>query len=159
MPQETKVLFTGLGGSGKSTCIKRVTQNYFDKRYIATLGVEVHPIIRNRLTIWDTAGQEKFAGLKDGYTIQSNVAVIFVDVGNIQAGLRNLQVEVSNIRRICGEIPIIIAFNKWDLYDPDNPTHAQFLQTLRRTGFPVVKLSCKTGENVDFLIQTVLYHL
>jgi len=39
----------------------------------ATLGVEVHPLTfhTNRGTIvfnvWDTAGQEKFGGLRDGY--------------------------------------------------------------------------------------------
>lgn len=43
---------------------------------LATLGVEVHPLSfhTNRGTIkynvWDTAGQEKFGGLRDGYYIQ-----------------------------------------------------------------------------------------
>ena len=39
----------------------------------ATLGVEVHPLEfhtnRGQLVfnVWDTAGQEKFGGLRDGY--------------------------------------------------------------------------------------------
>lgn len=39
----------------------------------ATLGVEVHPLVfhTNRgpiqFNVWDTAGQEKFGGLRDGY--------------------------------------------------------------------------------------------
>lgn len=43
---------------------------------IATLGVEVHPLSfhtnRGGITynVWDTAGQEKFGGLRDGYYIQ-----------------------------------------------------------------------------------------
>ena len=54
--------------------------------YIATLGVEVHPlrfytnlgeIIFN---VWDTAGQEKFGGLRDGYYIQGECAIIMFDV-------------------------------------------------------------------------------
>ena len=42
----------------------------------ATLGVEVHPLSfhtnRGQLVfnVWDTAGQEKFGGLRDGYYIQ-----------------------------------------------------------------------------------------
>ena len=42
----------------------------------ATLGVEVHPIKFNtnrgviQFNVWDTAGQEKFGGLRDGYYIQ-----------------------------------------------------------------------------------------
>ena len=48
----------------------------FEKKYVATLGVEVHPVSfqTNRgqiqFNVWDTAGQEKFGGLRDGYYIQ-----------------------------------------------------------------------------------------
>lgn len=44
--------------------------------FSATLGVEVHPIVFHtsrgpiRFNVWDTAGQEKFGGLRDGYYIQ-----------------------------------------------------------------------------------------
>jgi GTPase SAR1 family protein len=44
--------------------------------YLATLGVEVHPLVFHtnrgpiRFNVWDTAGQEKFGGLRDGYYIQ-----------------------------------------------------------------------------------------
>lgn len=42
----------------------------------ATLGVEVHPLVFHtnrgpiKFNVWDTAGQEKFGGLRDGYYIQ-----------------------------------------------------------------------------------------
>ena len=45
----------------------------------ATLGVEVHPLVFHtnrgaiRFNVWDTAGQEKFGGLRDGYYIQGVV--------------------------------------------------------------------------------------
>lgn len=43
---------------------------------VATLGVEVHPLVFHttrgtiKYNVWDTAGQEKFGGLRDGYYIQ-----------------------------------------------------------------------------------------
>ena len=43
---------------------------------LATLGVEVRALIFHtnrgavRFNVWDTAGQEKFGGLRDGYYIQ-----------------------------------------------------------------------------------------
>lgn len=43
---------------------------------LATLGVEVHPLVFHtnrgpiKFNVWDTAGQEKFGGLRDGYYIQ-----------------------------------------------------------------------------------------
>lgn len=45
-------------------------------RSVATMGVEVHPLTfwTNHgpicFQVWDTAGQEKFGGLRDGYYIQ-----------------------------------------------------------------------------------------
>lgn len=45
----------------------------FEKKYVATQGAEVHPMgfVTNRgkliFNVWDTAGQEKYAGLRDGY--------------------------------------------------------------------------------------------
>lgn len=52
----------------------------------ATLGVEVHPLRfhTNRgelvFNVWDTAGQEKFGGLRDGYYIQGQCAIMMFDV-------------------------------------------------------------------------------
>ena len=56
--------------------MKRHLTGEFEKKYVATLGVEVHPLVFHtnrgaiRFNVWDTAGQEKFGGLRDGYYIQ-----------------------------------------------------------------------------------------
>ena len=55
------------------------TQNYLILLLTATLGVEVHPLKfhTNRgemvFNVWDTAGQEKYGGLRDGYYIQGKI--------------------------------------------------------------------------------------
>ena len=67
-----KLLLVGDGGVGKTTFVKRHLTGEFEKKYIATVGVEVHPLQfhTNRgalqFNVWDTAGQEKFGGLRDG---------------------------------------------------------------------------------------------
>lgn len=51
---------------------------FFPLLILATLGVEVHPLMFHtnrgaiKYNVWDTAGQEKFGGLRDGYYIQGN---------------------------------------------------------------------------------------
>ncbi len=48
------------------------TSGEFEKKYIPTLGVEVHPLKFATncgvicFNVWDTAGQEKMGGLRDG---------------------------------------------------------------------------------------------
>lgn len=69
-------LLVGDGGTGKTTFVKRHLTGEFEKKYVATLGVEVHPLVFHtnrgpiKFNVWDTAGQEKFGGLRDGYYIK-----------------------------------------------------------------------------------------
>ena len=49
------------------------------------MGVEVSPLEFNttrgklRFNVWDTPSQEKFGGLRDGYYIQGQCAIIMFD--------------------------------------------------------------------------------
>jgi GTP-binding nuclear protein Ran len=81
--REFKVCLVGNGGVGKTTFVKRFIFREFEKKYVATLGVEVHPLTfdtnygKITLNMWDTAGQERFGGLRDGYYINGEGAIVF----------------------------------------------------------------------------------
>ena len=61
---EFKLILVGDGGVGKTTFVKRHLTGEFEKKYVATLGVEVHPLLFHtnrgpiKFNVWDTAGQE-----------------------------------------------------------------------------------------------------
>ncbi len=80
-----KITLIGDGGVGKTTLVCKLQTGDFRKKYIATLGVEVHPIKRNTTNgpicynIWDCAGQEKFGRLRDGYFVNSNALIVMFD--------------------------------------------------------------------------------
>ena len=87
--------------------------------YPETLGVEVHPLVfyTNRGVIqfncWDTAGQEKFGGLRDGYYRQSQGAILMFDVTS-QVTYNNVTRWHGDLVRVCGDIPIVLCGNKVD---------------------------------------------
>ncbi|KAM3373893.1 hypothetical protein P3S68_012607 [Capsicum galapagoense] len=86
-----KLVLVGDGGTGKTTFVKRHITGEFEKKYEPTIGVEVHPLDfftnfgRIRFKCWDTAGQEKFGGPRDGYYIHGQCAIIMFDYYEISA--------------------------------------------------------------------------
>lgn len=117
-----KLLLVGDGGVGKTTFVKRHLTGEFEKKYIATVGVEVHPLLfhTNRgplvFNVWDTAGQEKFGGLRDGYYINGQCAIIMFDV-TARMTYKNVPNWHRDIVRVCETIPIVLCGNKVDVKD------------------------------------------
>lgn len=119
---EFKLVLVGDGGVGKTTLVKRHLTGEFEKKYIPTLGVEVHPLRFQTqfgpivFNVWDTAGQEKFGGLRDGYYIKGQCAIIMFDVTS-RITYKNVPNWHRDIIRICENIPIVLVGNKADVKD------------------------------------------
>jgi small GTP-binding protein len=86
----------------------------------ATLGVEVHPLSFSTnfgtiiFNVWDTAGQEKFGGLRDGYYIQGQCGIIMFDV-TARITYKNVPNWHRDLERVCENIPIVLCGNKVDV--------------------------------------------
>jgi len=119
---EFKMVLVGDGGVGKTTFVKRHLTGEFEKKYIATQGVEVSSIVfftnhgPIRFHIWDTAGQEKLGGLREGYYIGGQCAVVMFDVCS-RITYKNVPKWYKDLTRICENIPIVLVGNKVDAKD------------------------------------------
>jgi GTP-binding nuclear protein Ran len=119
---EFKLVLVGDGGVGKTTFVKRHLTGEFEKKYIATQGVEVTNIVFYtnhgpiKFNIWDTAGQEKLGGLREGYYIGANAALIMFDVTS-RITYKNVPKWYKDLTRICENIPIVLVGNKVDCKD------------------------------------------
>ncbi|KPA79613.1 putative mitochondrial Gtp-binding protein [Leptomonas pyrrhocoris] len=147
-----KLILVGDGGTGKTTFVKRHLTGEFEKRYVATVGVDVHPLtfFTNRGKIcfncWDTAGQEKFGGLRDGYYVEGQCAIIMFDVTS-----RNTYKNVPNwyrdITRVCDNIPIVLVGNKVDC--ADRQVKAKMITFHRKKGLQYYDISAKSNYNFE----------
>ena len=82
--------------------------------------MEVHPLSFSTnfgticFNVWDTAGQEKFGGLRDGYYIQGQCGIIMFDVTS-RITYKNVPNWHRDLERVCENIPIVLCRNKVDV--------------------------------------------
>lgn len=119
----------------------------------ATLGVEVHPLVFHtnrgpiRFNVWDTAGQEKFGGLRDGYYIQGECAIIMFDV-TMKQTYTNVQNWHRDLTRVCDEtIPIVLCGNKVDAND--RKVKARAITFHRKKSLQYYDISAKNNYNYE----------
>eukprot|EP00656_Telonema_subtile_P055240 TRINITY_DN8489_c0_g1_i1.p1 TRINITY_DN8489_c0_g1~~TRINITY_DN8489_c0_g1_i1.p1 ORF type:complete len:422 (+),score=87.24 TRINITY_DN8489_c0_g1_i1:162-1427(+) len=119
---QMKVCLVGEGGVGKTTFVKRHRTGEFEKRYIATMGVEVHPLrffTNNgivQFNVWDCAGQEKFGGLRDGYFIGGHAGIIMFDVTSVQT-YKMVPNWHRDLQRVLEDVPMVLCGSKVDVKD------------------------------------------
>ena len=112
-----KVVLIGSGGVGKSAFLEQLKNGFFQRKYITTLGVDVCTIKVKGTTfeIWDTAGQEQFSGLGDGYYVNADAAILMFDSTN-KLSFKRLEEWKIRFRNVVGdEVPIITVATKCDI--------------------------------------------
>ena len=87
--QGKKVLIIGDSNVGKTSIMLRIVRNEFDEYTMPTLGtgfkvreIQFKDNQKMQLSIWDTAGQEKFDSLTKIYFKGAEAALIVYDVTN-----------------------------------------------------------------------------
>ncbi|KAI9788520.1 MAG: GTP-binding nuclear protein gsp1/Ran [Peltula sp. TS41687] len=147
-----KLVLVGDGGTGKTTFVKRHKTGEFEKRYVATQGVEVHPMKFSTnlgeivFDVWDTAGQEKFGGLRDGYYINGQCGIIMFDVTS-RITYKNVPNWHRDLVRVCENIPIVLCGNKVDV--KERKVKAKAITFHRKKNLQYYDISAKSNYNFE----------
>ena len=160
-----KCIMLGDGGVGKTAYRQKLMTGQFLKNYRATLGVEVNRLdflmkfqgtdaagnamLRDQVisfNAWDCAGQEKFGGLRDGYIIKSQCAIIMFDV-TARITYKHVPNWHRDLTRIVGNIPIVLVGNKVDVKDRKvTPASITFH---RKKNLPYYDISVRSNYNFE----------
>ncbi|KAL1859930.1 GTP-binding nuclear protein gsp1/Ran [Paecilomyces lecythidis] len=138
--------------SVQTTFVKRHLTGEFEKKYIATLGVEVHPLSFTtnlgpiQFDVWDTAGQEKFGGLRDGYYINGQCGIIMFDVTS-RITYKNVPNWHRDLVRVCENIPIVLCGNKVDV--KERKVKAKTITFHRKKNLQYYDISAKSNYNFE----------
>ncbi len=149
-----KCLFLGNSGVGKTSMMFRFVRNAFCESMSTTIACDYESVNKAnvKFQIWEIGGQERYRSFVEPSTKGKNVIVIVFDFsirGTFKA-LRNWMKQVSEH----SGLPIIIVGNKIDRADRE-VTIREAKQFCAAIGAPLHVVSCKTGEGVPELFQTI----
>jgi len=83
-----KVAIVGDGFVGKTTLLRRYCTGLFQESRVMTIGVDFQTVVINlgdervKLTVWDIAGQERFAFVRDSFYRGSRAVALAYDVSD-----------------------------------------------------------------------------
>ena len=122
-----RVVLLGEATVGKTSLLRRYTENVFEEEYKKTLGttfatkeVEVKDEAGDtrgvKLSIWDMGGQSTYRELRRQYMKGSSAAIIVYDVTKPESFMA-MNNWFESFREVCPDAPIFICANKVDLAD------------------------------------------
>ena len=159
--QILKIITAGDGGVGKTTLLRRYVEGLFYSGTQLTVGVEffTKEIILNNLIcalqLWDFGGQERFRFMLDSYTIGAKGAILMFDLTRMST-LNSLKEWVGIMRKYNTNLPILFVGTKNDLIEKISVEDSYILEMKDKYNFfDYIKISSKTGENVDAIFTII----
>ncbi len=153
-----KSIVVGDGGVGKTALTLRFSKGFFTEDYKMTIGVDFHVktiaietaegLIKCKLQLWDTGGQERFSSIRPMYYRGSLGTVLVFDLTN-SASFEHLPQWIEEVRsNIKVDIPILLVGNKSDLIDQRAVSIGEIGNFTRDFNLYYMETSAKTGDGV-----------
>ena len=164
-----KISVVGDGAVGKTSLIRKYTKGNFEKDYIKTIGAQFsrfEKVIESdivNLVFWDIAGQEDFDFLQPIFYKESKASIVVYSLEDNDLGknsFNHLKNWVQNLRKYCGEIPMILFANKVDLVEENELDLLDIKKIVDKYNFIGFSLtSAKTGQGVNEAFDIIIQEL
>ena len=162
--ERIQLIMIGVSGVGKTSLIRRYTNNIFNTNHLETIGIEFFnkeerindQIIQIKL--WDTAGQEIFHSLTKNFYRKADGIIIVYDITNkesferIQDWVKSVYDNTDTYK----EIQMIIVGNKIDLEERREVSKEEGLKIGKYFEIDFFEASAKNAEGVrNFMIKII----
>jgi small GTP-binding protein len=146
-----KVAIAGDGGVGKTTLLRRYATGKFQESRIMTIGVDFQTVEVDhkgqpiKLTVWDLAGQERFAPFRDGFYRGARAVALVFDVSE-RTSFEDLPHWLQEAQGVVPDAYLIVNGNKTDLPRVVAPKESKAYAASINAAY--VETSAKTGQGV-----------
>lgn len=162
-----KLCMVGDSGVGKTSLVRRYVMDFFDDKYVVTLGTKITKkriLVKDNalgtpievtLTLWDIMGQESFRELlKESYFYGANGLLAVVDATDAGT-LVSIRRWIDLAQGVAGRVPVHLVANKIDLKDKSSVSPDDMMNVARELNASWGFTSAKTGEQVEQSFSTV----
>ena len=172
--KKLKLLFLGNSTVGKTSILKRFTDEPFNEDAVLTIGinqrvkfVEINQT-KVKLELWDTAGQERFHSIAKNYIRGGHGFIFIYAINDIDSfkGIKKWIKEAQKVQSI-KSFQMIIVGNKCDLVNAKDTdrnkeievTQQELKQLSNEFGVSSIEASAKQNVNIDKIFQLLLSQL
>ena len=164
-----KITVIGDGAVGKTSLIQKFTNDHFKEDYIKTIGAQFSIFDKKidgdkiKLLFWDIAGQDDFNFLRPSFFKNSIAAIIVYSLEENELGeesFKHIHSWNVDIKKYCGDIPVIIFGNKVDLINEkqlDTSVIEKIVEENNYLGYFIT--SAKTGHGVIDAFDAIIDEL
>ena len=162
--EKIQLIIIGESNVGKTSLIRRYTNNLFNTNHLETVGIEFNTReekINNKIIkvkIWDTAGQEIFQSLTKNFYRKADGIIIVFDVGNKESfeklhdWIKSVYDNIDSYR----EMHLIIVGNKNDLEENRQVTQEEGVKLSEYFEIPYFEASAKNGNGVRTFMMKII---
>ena len=172
-----KIVITGLDNAGKTSILTALDKKYdFSKDIVSlapTIRVEYHAMefLTNKVVFWDMGGQAKYREMyqakQDLYFAGTDLVLFVIDIQDkerFETSLNYLDMILTNFLENKIEIPLIIAFHKFDPEIRSNEIILNDVDNLRSSisnKYPTLKILYQATSIYDIIsiVQLISYGL
>ena len=162
-----KLVVIGEAGVGKTSLIRRLSENKFDTSYLMTIGMDPiavkFPIEKKdgttkkyEVVFWDIAGQDQFRVIRDIFYRGAEAAIAVFDLTRKDT-LSKLNGWIKEFYNIVGEKPLLVLGNKEDMEDYISISNAEINGFLNYNHVKkYYSVSAKTGVKVHEALKELV---
>jgi small GTP-binding protein len=163
-PNTVKVIFVGESSTGKTSLINNIFQIEINPSQPSTCipnqrvyQLQMPSSQEVLLSIWDTAGQEKFRSLNKLFFKDAKIAIIVIDIIQKKTFEAVDEFWYPYIREICGEHCVIgIAENKVDLFEKEQVTENEVREYIKDKDIISERTSAVNGTGIEELLTKLV---
>ena len=158
-----KLLTLGDTEVGKTSIVLRYSDDKFHQNKISTIGVDfkVKMITKGnekiKISIYDTAGQERFKNIVKHYYKGANGILLIYDISK-RITFEKLQFWLDDLKENADidNLFIYLVGNKNDKKEEREVTFEEGNKFAKEKNLPFIEVSAKTGENINQLFDDMI---